>query len=125
MKMNYTYAKDDSIGAERKDWNGNIWKKIDSNKWHSNSSQDYSRFDQGDYVIYYSDSQVDGFPGGANEYSSRFYDYTKQIQRSLYIDNVLYTISPSKIKANNLNDLKEIDEVDLGFNQESYPVAVY
>ena len=35
-------------------------------------------------------------------------DYSKRIQRSLYIDDVLYTISMVAIKANNLEDFKEI-----------------
>lgn len=39
------------------------------------------------------------------------YDYT--VQRSLYIENVLYTISSMKIKMNNLNTLSEINTIEL------------
>ncbi len=35
-----------------------------------------------------------------------------QIKRSLYIDNVLYTVSDSKIKANSLQDLSDLADVD-------------
>jgi len=35
------------------------------------------------------------------------------VKRSLYIDNVLYTISDKKIKMNNLENLNEINEVEL------------
>ena len=35
------------------------------------------------------------------------------VKRSLYIDNVLYTISDKKIKMNNLEDLTEVNEVEL------------
>jgi len=35
------------------------------------------------------------------------------VQRSLYIDNVLYTISSMKVKMNNLETLAEINEVEL------------
>jgi len=38
-------------------------------------------------------------------------DYS--VKRSLYIDNVLYTISGMKVKMNNLETLTEINEVDL------------
>ncbi|MFA5174064.1 MAG: beta-propeller domain-containing protein [Candidatus Pacearchaeota archaeon] len=49
------------------------------------------------------------------------FPYSSQIQRSLYMDNVLYTISLGKIKANDLNTLKEINEVDLGYTENYYP----
>lgn len=39
------------------------------------------------------------------------YDYT--VQRSLYIENVLYTISSMKIKMNNLDTLSEINTIEL------------
>lgn len=35
------------------------------------------------------------------------------IQRSLYIDDILYTISNEKIKANKLSDMEEIDQIRL------------
>ncbi|TEU05164.1 hypothetical protein E3I90_04815, partial [Candidatus Bathyarchaeota archaeon] len=35
------------------------------------------------------------------------------VERALYIDNVLYTISDKKIKMNNLETLQEINEVEL------------
>jgi inhibitor of cysteine peptidase len=48
-----------------------------------------------------------------NETNNTYYDYNAQIRRSLYIDNVLYTVSNSMIKANSLADLVEISKVDL------------
>ncbi len=38
------------------------------------------------------------------------------VKRSLYIGNVLYTISDSKIKMNNLETLEEINELELSVN---------
>ena len=35
------------------------------------------------------------------------------VERSLYIDNVLYTISNMKVKMNNLETLAEVNEVNL------------
>ncbi|MFQ5836690.1 MAG: hypothetical protein ACE5HG_02440 [Candidatus Bathyarchaeia archaeon] len=35
------------------------------------------------------------------------------MKRSLYIDNVLYTISDKKIKMNSLEDLEQINEIEL------------
>ncbi len=52
-----------------------------------------------------------------NEYEWRFFDYRYQIQRSLFMDNVLYTVSQSKIKANDLNSLNEINKVELGYKE--------
>jgi uncharacterized secreted protein with C-terminal beta-propeller domain len=40
-------------------------------------------------------------------------DYNLNINRSLYIDNTLYTLSNSMVKLNGLNDLKQIAEVKL------------
>ena len=37
------------------------------------------------------------------------------VKRSLYIDNVLYTISDEKIKMNNLENLDDINEVELSY----------
>jgi inhibitor of cysteine peptidase len=50
----------------------------------------------------------DGFVVDGKYY---YYDYT--VQRTLYIDNVLYTISSMKVKMNNLETLAEINEVDI------------
>ncbi len=46
-----------------------------------------------------------------NEYG--YYDWNSQIQRSLYMDDVLYTISQTKIKANDLETVDEIESIDL------------
>jgi inhibitor of cysteine peptidase len=46
--------------------------------------------------------------------NSRYYfGYNYEVQRSLYIENVLYTISNAKVKMNNLNTLAEIGTVEL------------
>ncbi len=42
-----------------------------------------------------------------------YFGYDYQVQRSLYIDNVLYTISSMKVKMNNLDTLAEINQVKL------------
>jgi uncharacterized secreted protein with C-terminal beta-propeller domain len=45
---------------------------------------------------------------------SGYYCYSSySVKRSLYIDDVLYTVSDKKIKMNNLEDLVEINEVEL------------
>ncbi|NIR87799.1 hypothetical protein GWO13_09700 [Candidatus Bathyarchaeota archaeon] len=45
--------------------------------------------------------------------SSYYFSSPYSVKRSLYIDNVLYTISEKKVKMNNLENLEEINEVDL------------
>ncbi len=42
-----------------------------------------------------------------------YYDDGNSIQRTLYIDNVLYTISKNMVKMNSLDDLSEINSVTL------------
>ena len=41
------------------------------------------------------------------------------------MDDVLYTISPSKIKANDLDSVDEINSLDLGYKEDYYPYPVY
>jgi len=48
-----------------------------------------------------------------NEWGRYYYPYDYSVQRSLYIDNVLYTISGKLVKMNNLEDLSEISEIEL------------
>jgi len=45
--------------------------------------------------------------------SGYYFSSPYSVKRSLYIDNVLYTISDKKIKMNNLENLDEINEVEL------------
>jgi len=48
-----------------------------------------------------------------NEEMYYIYDYGNSIQRTLYIDDVLYTISNNLVKMNSLDDLSEINSVQL------------
>jgi len=53
---------------------------------------------------------------GDDEYKTDYYYYYDEgnsIQRTLYIDNVLYTISNNLVKMNSLDDLSEINSVQL------------
>ncbi len=45
--------------------------------------------------------------------SSYYFSSPFSVKRSLYIDNVLYTISDKKIKMNSLEDLEQINEIEL------------
>jgi len=52
--------------------------------------------------------------GNSELKKSGYYFYSSySVKRSLYIDNVLYTISDKKIKMNALGDLTEINEIEL------------
>ncbi len=44
--------------------------------------------------------------------SGYYFSSAYSVKRSLYIDNVLYTISDKKVKMNSLEDLEEINEVE-------------
>ena len=54
----------------------------------------------------------------------RYYypNYGSEITRSLYIDNVLYTISSKYVKANSLDNLQEITKLKLPFEENIYPI---
>ncbi len=52
--------------------------------------------------------------------SDKYGNYNNAVQRSLYMDDVLYTISLSKIAANKINDLQDIKAIDLPYEEERY-----
>ncbi len=96
-------AKNDSVGAMRVDKKGIIYTKIKEDYWVFN---DYANNRAGAASdIFINDETI--------AYKYNIYDNRFQIQRSLYMDDVLYTISPSAIKANNLNNLNEINKVEI------------
>jgi len=45
------------------------------------------------------------------------YDYSKEIRRSLYMDNVLYTISSKIIKMNSLDNMDQINKIELPYDE--------
>ena len=47
------------------------------------------------------------------------------VKRSLYMDDVLYTISDAKVKMNNLTDMQELNSIKLPYEQKSYPYYYY
>jgi inhibitor of cysteine peptidase len=114
----YGPASEEPIGASRVDNDGNIWTKVGKVSWKimNNVTRGYEYTSWGD-------SMIDSLPGGINYHN--YNDYQNQIQRSLYMDNVLYTVSQAKIKANDLTNLREINEVDLGFKEIYYPMNNY
>jgi inhibitor of cysteine peptidase len=107
----YGAASSDPVGYIR-DIGGNKWTKVKADSWKSVNNKYYDEWGV-------SDDDIDLMKGGIN-YKSYMYDYEYAIKRSLYMDDVLYTISPSKIKANNLETIQEIKSLDLGFEGNSY-----
>ncbi|MFA5992596.1 MAG: beta-propeller domain-containing protein [Candidatus Pacearchaeota archaeon] len=118
----YGPAENEPIGAIRADDQGRVWTKTNIThyeystyrygQWRTNAAG-YER-------MTYSDYEIDNFPGGVNYLQNRIYDYKTQIQRSLYMDDMLYTVSLGKIKANKLSDLTEVSRVDLPYNEGYY-----
>ena len=54
-----------------------------------------------------------------------YYTGKYDVQRSLYMDDVLYTISLGKIKANSIKSLEEINSLDLPYEEEAVPIYSY
>jgi inhibitor of cysteine peptidase len=51
----------------------------------------------------------------AKEEEEWYYEWNAEVRRSLYIDDVLYTVSNKMVKANDLVDLSEINKVELPY----------
>lgn len=84
------------------------------------SSQRYNaKYKQGAYVFTIT---KDGFDlrGVVEHEEEEGYNYwyysSSDVLRTLYIDDVLYTISQKKILMNDMNSLDDINEVDLGYS---------
>ncbi len=86
---------------------------------------------QGAYVIEVTEDDLDQvgrithYEDEDFEKSGYYYRYDKSIQRSLYINDVIYTLSQSKIKANTLSDLEEVSEVVLKETKEIKDDIIY
>jgi hypothetical protein len=103
-------------------------------KWNSKGPYQYKSW-QGAYVLTVTEKGFElrgKVTHQSDDESSNYYYYSdhKTVKRSLFMDDVLYTISLSKIKMNSLKDLKELNEVKLPYKQPDYyygypyPVAV-
>lgn len=112
----YGPAKNEPIGAERKDWQGNIWVKQGEYVWKTNASG-YENTGWGDIMI---DQQPDGI-----YYQQNWYNDEYAIKRSLYMDNVLYTLSSGKIKASDLDTVSEIKSLDLPYEGYGGGIIMY
>ena len=120
-KPKYVSAKEEAIGAEREGYSsGQVWVKEDYNEWKLYVNDIAS--EQGNYDYYQNvmnDKQIDSLPGGT-DYEPYDYSWQKRIQRSLYMDSTLYTISQGMIKANDLSNLREVNKIDLGYGEQNY-----
>jgi uncharacterized secreted protein with C-terminal beta-propeller domain len=116
-KSKYGPAEQDPINTERKIY-GQIYIKIAEDSWEIKDN-DYNQYSK----TVWTNEYIDQLPGGINY--NNLHDYQYQIQRSLYMDDVLYTISQSKIKANDLDSIDEINSLDLGYEENYYPYPIY
>ena len=71
---------------------------------------------QGAYVFNLTLGEGFVFRGGIThvEDGTSIWDSNYYVQRSLYIENVLYTVSNAKVKLNSLDDLAFIKEIEIG-----------
>jgi uncharacterized secreted protein with C-terminal beta-propeller domain len=84
---------------------------------------------QGAYVFYVSldtgiglDGRITHIENLADLEEGYYYYYSPfSVERSLYIDDILYTISGAKIKMNSLEDLDYINEVELPYSTWTPP----
>jgi len=57
-----------------------------------------------------------------NKSEEAYYYGPNAVERSLYMDNVLYTLSRSMIKANDLETVEEINKINLPYTERDYPI---
>lgn len=101
----YPPASAEPVGVIRYDTSGWSYTKIGNDQWKPNQ---YFR------GYYSSDLRIDELPGGV-DFHPNFYDSRYTIKRSLFMDNSLYTVSNSQVKANDLNTLTDQKSIDLGY----------
>jgi len=82
---------------------------------------------QGAYVFNINEEEISVRGKVAHsENEKQDYSWLYQIQRSLYMDDTLYTISSQLVKANNLDTLEEINSVELPVpDYRDYPILEY
>jgi len=95
-------AEEEPIGTQRVEGGVNKWIKTGNNEWRLEINYE-SYFGEDPTERTYTDYHIDNI--------FRRSDYRKAVKRSLYMGDVLYTLSQYKIKANDLEDLDEIEEV--------------
>jgi inhibitor of cysteine peptidase len=108
-------ASEEPIGAERQDWRGRTYTKISGDMWEIEEDHAVDA-----YYAFKANFQIDSFPGGIG-YSNP----STRIRRNLFMDDSIYTISQSTIKANNLETVEEISSLDLGYDSSDNPVYYY
>src|SRR3989338_3440327 len=85
---------------------------IEQNKWNAF---------QGAYVFNIS---LDGIETrGRISHKENEANWNAEVKRSLYIGNVLYTMSDAKLKANDLGNLEELGEI--GLSNQNMPILYY
>ncbi len=96
--------------------------KIDPNQQNQDPFMNYGQFEfQGAYVYHIDMNTGFTLRGGIthlneqeiNQAAKFWFDYEKTVQRIVYIDDTLYTISDRMIKANRLSDLTEINNLQI------------
>lgn len=117
LDSKYGPASDEEIGSEREDESGNVWSKVGNNAWKVIEYRYDWMEDQYEGILW-EDIKIDRLPGGVD--APLPYDYGSNIRRSLYMDDILYTISEGKIKANEILDLDEISTLELPYEHENY-----
>jgi uncharacterized secreted protein with C-terminal beta-propeller domain len=108
-------ASEEHIGEVRYDRYGNSYTKVGNDKWKTNYHF---------HGYYLSDLKIDEFPGGQN-FHPNFYDSRYTVKRSLFMDNSLYTVSNSMVRANDLNTLEPQKSVDLRYLDSYNPHNYY
>lgn len=113
----FLFSKEKNLLALPVDiYNEDISIQTGANRSETVSPSTSNRF-QG--LLVYNIDLVNGFTekGRITHYETKntnySYNYLNNIKRGLYINNILYTVSESKIKANDLDTLKEINTLNL------------
>lgn len=85
---------------------------------------EYPRYDYWQGAFVFKIGLINGFNlRGEISHREGARDWYYTVQRSLYMDNILYTISQKKIKANELDTLSMIKDVEIPYGGQVYGMA--
>jgi uncharacterized secreted protein with C-terminal beta-propeller domain len=87
---------------------------VSTNRIEFKNNEYYAKsYWQGAYVFNLSLEQGFVLRGNITHQDNTSYEYETQVQRILYIEDVLYTVSQAKVKMNDMETLQLLNEVEL------------
>ncbi len=75
----------------------------------------YGRNESSGLILYKIDLENNKFIENSDLIESGYVSYENQIQRAIYIENVLYTLAPERISSYDLESFKQLNRIELDY----------